>query len=87
MEEVGESRLRLLLQLKNKIIYIILIRRFPCKSFGRRLTRKSSRICFRDSGQSLVITEDFRVSLLTEDLHGSRLIKIKYLNFIFQFDK
>ena len=31
----------------------------------------------------LVITEDFRVSRVPEDLHGSRPDKIKYLNFIF----
>ena len=42
---------------------------------------------FRDSIQTLVITEDFRVSLLPEDLHGICLIKIKYFSFIFQLQK
>ena len=42
---------------------------------------------FRDSVQTLVITEDFRVSLLPEDLYGICLIKIKYFSFIFQLQK
>ena len=41
-------------------------------------------ILFRDSDQTLVITEDFRVSRMPKDLHGSRPDKIKYFNFIFQ---
>ena len=69
--------------LKIKIKYLILIRKLSCKSSRRRLTRKSFRILFRDFGHTLVIIEDLCVSHLPEDLHGSRLIKIKYLSFIF----
>ena len=58
------------------------VRRLP-PTFGyhtseRSLTRKSSKILFRDSGQPLVITED---------LHESLLVEIKYLGFIFQLQK
>ena len=45
--------------------------------------RKSFRILSQDSDQTLVITEDLRVSRMPEDLHESRTDKIKYLNFIF----
>ena len=67
----------------KKLKYLILVGRLPCKSSGRRLTRKTSKILFRDSGPTFVITEDFRVSRPPEDFHVSCLVKTKYLSFIF----
>ena len=43
--------------------------------FSRRLTRKSSMILFQDSGQTLFILDDLRISRLTDDFRVSRLEK------------
>ena len=75
------------MHLKKKLKYLVLIRRLPCKSSGKRLTRKSSLITKVSPESRNKILEDLCVSRLPGDLHESHLIIIKYLTFIFQLQK
>ena len=47
--------------------------RFKYLIYSRRLTRKSSKILSRDSGQTLLILDDFCISRRSDDFQVSRL--------------